>query len=65
MPERVRRKSIVFAGSGHAHLYSLTRVGELVRRGFDVTLVDPSPHLCYSGMATGVLSGTYAPKSPV
>ncbi len=64
MPERVRRKSIVFAGGGHAHLYSLTRVGELVRRGFDVTLVDPSPHLCYSGMATGVLSGTYAPQEP-
>lgn len=40
----------------------VARVGELVRRGFDVTLVDPSPHLYYSGMATGVISGAYGPE---
>ena len=62
MTDRVRRKRIVFAGGGHAHLYSLARVGELVRRGFDVTLVDPSPHLYYSGMATGVISGAHVPE---
>lgn len=62
MPVRARRKHIVLAGGGHAHLYSLVRVGELVRRGFDVTLVDRSPYLYYSGMATGVISGTYAPE---
>ncbi len=61
MPDRTRKKRIVFAGGGHAHLYSLARVGELVRRGFDVTLVDRSPYLYYSGMATGVISGAYAP----
>ncbi len=61
MPARTRRKCVVLAGGGHAHLHSLGRVGELVRRGFDVTLVDPSPHLYYSGMATGVISGAYAP----
>ncbi len=54
-------KRIVFAGGGHAHLYSLARAKELVRRGFDVTLVDRSPYLYYSGMATGVISGAYAP----
>ncbi len=54
-------KRIVLAGGGHAHLYSLARVGELTRRGFDVTLVDRSPYLYYSGMATGVISGAYAP----
>jgi len=54
-------KRIVLAGGGHAHLYSLSRTKELVRRGFDVTLVDRSPHLYYSGMATGVISGIYAP----
>ena len=53
---------IVFAGGGHAHLYSLARTQELVRRGFDVTLVDRSPYLYYSGMATGVISGAYAPN---
>ena len=60
-PGRARRGRIVFAGGGHAHLYSLARTGELVRRGFDVTLVDASPYLYYSGMATGVISGAYAP----
>jgi NADH dehydrogenase FAD-containing subunit len=53
-------KRIVLAGGGHAHLYSLARVGELIRLGFDVTLVDRSPYLYYSGMATGVISGAYA-----
>ncbi len=62
MPNRARRDRIVLVGGGHAHLYSLARVGEMVRRGFDVTLVDPSPHLYYSGMATGVISGAYAPE---
>ena len=38
-------KRIVFAGGGHAHLYSLARTQELVRRGFDVTLVDRSAYL--------------------
>jgi len=58
---RVRAPHIVLAGGGHAHLYSLLRTKELVRRGFRVTLIDPSPYLYYSGMATGVISGAYAP----
>ncbi len=62
MNPRTRRKRIVLAGGGHAHLYSLARTGELVRRGFDVILVDRSPYLYYSGMATGVISGAYAPE---
>lgn len=53
---------MVFAGGGHAHLHSLARTRELVRRGFEVTLVDRSPYLYYSGMATGVISGVYAPN---
>lgn len=60
---RTDRPGIVFAGGGHAHLYALRRTAELVRRGFDVTLVDPHPHLHYSGMATGVISGSPAPGS--
>ncbi len=46
------RPTIAFAGGGHAHLYSLRRTGELVGRGYDVVLVNPSRHLFYSGMAT-------------
>ena len=57
-----RRPKIVLAGGGHAHLHTLRRVPDLARRGFDVTLVNPSPHLYYSGMATGVVSGVYAPE---
>jgi NADH dehydrogenase FAD-containing subunit len=56
------RAKIVFAGGGHAHLYALRRTAELSRRGFDVTLVNPSPYLYYSGMATGVVSGIYSPE---
>ncbi len=56
------RPTIALAGGGHANLYALQRAGELTRRGgFDVVLVDPSEHLYYSGMATGVLSGSYRP----
>jgi NADH dehydrogenase FAD-containing subunit len=51
--------TIAFAGGGHANLYALWRTGELTRRGFDVVLIDPFEHLYYSGMATGVLSGSY------
>jgi NADH dehydrogenase FAD-containing subunit len=53
---------IVFAGGGHAHVYSLRRTAEFVSAGYDVTLVSDSPHLYYSGMATGVLSGRYSPE---
>jgi len=59
MPER---PTIAFAGGGHAHLYSLRRTGELVRRGYDVVLVNPSRYLFYSGMATGVISRTHTPE---
>ena len=57
----MHRPTIAFAGGGHANLYALRRTGELTRRGFDVVLVDPSEDLYYSGMATGVLSGSYTP----
>ena len=50
----------MFVGGGHAHLYALRRVAALIHHGFDVILVDPSTHLHYSGMATGVISNRYA-----
>ena len=33
-----------------------------MERGCEVVLVNPSPYLYYSGMATGVISGTYTPE---
>lgn len=56
------RPALVFAGGGHAHLYSLLRTAALTRCGFEVTLVNPGPYLYYSGMATGVVSGLYTPE---
>ncbi len=57
-----QRPKIVLAGGGHAHLHMLRRTADLSRRGFEVTLVNPSPYLYYSGMATGVVSGVYTPE---
>ncbi len=59
---RADRPTIVFAGGGHAHLYSLLRTPQLVDEGYDVVLVNPSRYLYYSGMATGVISRTYTPE---
>ena len=62
MPRSDDRPAIVFAGGGHAHLYSLLRTAQLVEKGYEVVLVNPSPYLYYSGMATGVISGLYTPE---
>jgi NADH dehydrogenase FAD-containing subunit len=56
------KPTIVFAGGGHAHLYSLRRTRELTEQGFDVVLVNPSRFLYYSGMAPGLLSRIYRPE---
>lgn len=49
-------------GGGHAHLHSLLHTAEFTGRGCEAVLVNPSPYLYYSGMATGVISGTYTPE---
>ena len=56
------RRRIVLAGGGHAHLHSLLRAAEFSARDCEVVLVNPSPDLYYSGMATGVISGFYTPE---
>ena len=56
------KKTIVFAGGGHAHLYSLRRTKELVDAGYEVVLINPSRFLYYSGMAPGLLSRIYRPE---
>lgn len=50
----------VLLGAGHAHLYTLKRTAEFVRRGFEFVLVAPEI-FWYSGLATGVLAGNYPP----
>lgn len=53
-------KRAVLAGAGHAHLYTLKRAAEFVRRGFEIVLVSPD-RFWYSGLATGMLGGFYDP----
>ena len=50
----------VMLGAGHAHLYTLKRTADFVRRGFELVLVAPE-NFWYSGLATGVLAGIYPP----
>jgi len=56
------RKRLVLAGGGHAHLFTLSRLGTFLDAGIDVACVAPSPFLSYSGMGPGMLSGRYAPQ---
>lgn len=62
MPYQTEKKRIVLAGGGHAHLHSLLRSPEFATRDCEVVLINPSPYLYYSGMATGVISGIYTPE---
>lgn len=59
MAEGGRRAVLV--GAGHAHLHTLKRAAELVRRGHPLTVVAPET-FWYSGLATGVLGGHYPPE---
>jgi NADH dehydrogenase FAD-containing subunit len=51
----------VLLGAGHAHLFILKRTAAFVRRGSELVLVAPDA-FWYSGLATGVLAGTYPPE---
>lgn len=59
---RTNDRHIVFVGGGHAHLYSLKRLAALMSRGARITVVAPSEWHYYSGMAPGILAGTYTPE---
>jgi len=53
---------LILVGGGHAHLYTLRRLGELTGRGIAVTLVTPDRFHYYSGMGPGMLGGRYRPE---
>jgi len=55
-------KHLVLVGAGHAHLTTISAIRSLVKRGHKVTVIAPSDHHYYSGMAPGMLSGTYRPQ---
>lgn len=51
----------VLLGAGHAHLDAIRHARAFARRGFELIVVAPGP-FWYSGMATGMLGGQYAPE---
>ncbi len=55
------RARVLLVGAGHAHLHVARSARRFVERGIELTLVDPG-RLWYSGMATGMLGGRYAPE---
>lgn len=48
-------------GAGHAHLYAVEHAVEYRRSGHRLTVAD-NPAFWYSGLATGMLGGAYAPE---
>lgn len=56
-----RGARLVLVGAGHGHLGLLLRARRLRAEGFRVTLVSPAIFR-YSGLASGVLSGRFAPS---
>jgi NADH dehydrogenase FAD-containing subunit len=55
-------KNLVLVGAGHAHLTTISAIRSLVKRGHTVTVIAPSDHHYYSGMAPGMLAGIYRPQ---
>jgi len=55
-------KQLLLVGAGHAHLTTISAIRSLVKRGHKVTVIAPSDHHYYSGMAPGMLAGTYRPQ---
>lgn len=56
-------KKIILVGGGHAHLYTLARLNELVALGASVTVITARRYHYYSGMGPGLLAGTYPPDT--
>ncbi|SDP44176.1 NAD(P)/FAD-dependent oxidoreductase [Desulforhopalus singaporensis] len=54
-------KQLVLIGGGHAHMVTLARLRSFVKKGYGVTVIQPSDHHYYSGMGPGMLGGTYLP----
>jgi len=52
-------RHLILVGGGHAHLHALSQARGILRRGHRMTLINPQPWHYYSGMAPGLLGGTY------
>jgi NADH dehydrogenase FAD-containing subunit len=51
----------VLLGAGHAHLDAIRHARSFTSRGFELVVVAPGP-FWYSGLATGMLGGSYSPE---
>ncbi|WP_051328604.1 NAD(P)/FAD-dependent oxidoreductase [Geminicoccus roseus] len=54
-------RRVVLLGTGHAHLFTLKRARAFAQAGHELVAVAPEP-FWYSGLATGMLGGTYPPE---
>lgn len=55
-------KKLLLAGGGHAHMMTLANLRRFREKGYEVTVVQPSPYHYYSGMGPGMLGNTYSPE---
>lgn len=50
---------LLLIGGGHAHMTILAHLGEIIEKGHEVCVIQPSNHHYYSGMGPGMLSTLY------
>lgn len=55
------QQTVVLVGAGHAHLHIASKAKQYADLGARLVLIDPG-QFWYSGMATGLLGGRYAPE---
>lgn len=53
-------KRLVLAGGGHAHMMLLASLRQIVEKGHEVIVIQPSDYHYYSGMGPGMLSTYYS-----
>ncbi|WP_319585482.1 FAD-dependent oxidoreductase [uncultured Desulfobulbus sp.] len=56
------KKQLLLIGGGHAHMVTLANLGAFIKKGYGVTVIQPSEYHYYSGMGPGMLGGTYTPE---
>ena len=50
---------LLLIGGGHAHMTILAHLAEIIEKGHEVCVIQPSDHHYYSGMGPGMLSTVY------
>ena len=53
------QKRLLLIGGGHAHMVTLANMSAIIKKGYSVTVIQPSDYHYYSGMGPGMLGGTY------